>query len=54
MKLTKRQKEDLDLIHKVKQERTLLIYNIVEICKNRQEILERLHSELQELGVFTK
>ena len=53
MKLTKRQKQDLDLIHKTKQSRTLLIYNVVDVCcNNKKEILEMLESELKELGVF--
>jgi len=52
--MNKRQKEDLDLILRSKQSRTLLIYNICEICKDKNEILQVLESELKELGVFEK
>jgi len=44
----------LEMCHRVRQDRTLLIYNMVEMSKDRKEILEWLHTELQELGVFEK
>ena len=44
----------LKLAQEVRQDRTLLIYNIVLTCKDKQEILEVLESELKEIGVFNK
>ena len=47
-------KKMLDLAKEIRQNRTLLIYNICQTCKDKQEILEVLESELKEIGVFNK
>ncbi len=52
--MNKRQKEDLELILRTKQSRTLLIYNMIGLMNVNREydtILRVLESELKELEV---
>ncbi len=52
--MNKRQKEDLELILRTKQSRTLLIYNMIGLMNADREydtILRVLESELKELEV---
>lgn len=50
--MNKTQKLMIQSAARARQDRTLLIYNIAELCKDKQEILGVLESELKQLGVF--